>query len=123
MHNPHISRDDIEEAVEVTDYDLLIKYKNGKRVVYDVFRNQYRYIEYDNENLTDQEWVYEFKLRLRNMMRRKHITQAEVAERVGVSQVMISKYVRGESIPDFIMLKKLAKALRCSVEDFYYKHY
>lgn len=123
MNYPYLREEDIEEAIEINEYDLLIKFKNGKKIIFDTFANKEYYITYESENLTDEEMNYEFRRNLRNMMNRKRISQEELAERVGVSQGMISNYVRGSSIPDSIMLKKIARVLNCSTEDFYYKHY
>lgn len=121
-NNPQINEQDIVSYKAINSYDLLVEFKNGEKILYDTFANTQRYIEYDKE-LTDEEELYEFKTQLRKIMKRKFIDQTELAKRVGVSQGMISNYIRGYSVPNAIILKKLAKALNCSVEDFYYKHY
>lgn len=122
-NNPQWKEGDIVRYKAISPYDLLIEFKNGEKIIYDTFLNKWKFTNYENDNLTDEEELYEFKTRLRNMMKRKFIDQTELAKRVGVSQGMISNYMRGYSIPNAIILKKLAKALDCSVEDFYYKHY
>lgn len=119
-NNPQINEQDIVSYKAISSYDLLVEFKNGERILYDTFANAQRYIEY-NKELTDEEELYEFKIRLRKIMKHKFIGQTELAKRVGISQAMISKYMKGDSIPNAIMLKKLARALDCSVEDFYYK--
>lgn len=49
---------------------------------------------------------------------RKHyeMTQAELAEKLGVSPQSVSNWERGESLPDVAMLPDLAKVLHCSVD-------
>ena len=49
---------------------------------------------------------------------RKHyaMTQAELAEKLGVSPQSVSNWERGESLPDVALLPDLAKVLHCSVD-------
>lgn len=122
-NNQQINEENILRYKAINSYDLLIEYKNGDRIIYDTFANTERYLKYENDDLTDDEEIYEFKTSLQKIMKRKFVDQTELAKRIGVSQAMISKYVSGDSIPNAIVLKKIAKALNCSIEDFYYKHY
>lgn len=45
-----------------------------------------------------------------------HLTQGELAEMINYSDKTISKWERGESIPDIFTVKKLAKIFRVSIE-------
>ena len=45
----------------------------------------------------------------------KHITQAELAERIGVSSKTVSKWETGKGLPDISLLQPLAQALGISV--------
>ena len=49
---------------------------------------------------------------------RKHyeMTQAELAEKLGISPQSVSNWERGESLPDVALLPDLAKVLHCSVD-------
>ena len=48
-------------------------------------------------------------------------TQSQVAERVGISEVSISRYENMRSVPDAITLYKLAECYGVSVADFFKK--
>jgi putative transcriptional regulator len=48
------------------------------------------------------------------------LTQAELAERVGVSRKTINTVENGVFIPSTLLALKLAKALKCKVEDLFY---
>ena len=48
------------------------------------------------------------------------LTQAELAERVGVSRKTINTVENGVFIPSTLLALKLARALRCNVEDLFY---
>lgn len=60
-----------------------------------------------------------FGYNLKNIMKNKNVTQEELAKRVDTSQVMISRYVRGETLPSVIVVRKMAKSLGCLIEDFF----
>ena len=48
------------------------------------------------------------------------LTQAELAERVGVSRKTINTVENGVFVPSTLLALKLARALRCKVEDLFY---
>ena len=60
-----------------------------------------------------------FRDTLLSLIEENEISQGKLAYMVGVSQQTISKYLSGECLPSFMMIKKLSIALNCSVEDFY----
>ena len=47
-------------------------------------------------------------------------TQAELAERVGVSRKTINTVENGVFVPSTLLALKLAKALKCKVEDLFF---
>ena len=58
----------------------------------------------------------EFGERLRNYRKAKHMTQQELAERLGVSDKSVSRWENG-SYPDVALLGPLAKELGVTVDD------
>lgn len=52
---------------------------------------------------------------IRQLRERKKLTQAELADRIGVSSKAISKWETGKGLPDITLLEPLAKALEVSV--------
>jgi transcriptional regulator with XRE-family HTH domain len=55
-----------------------------------------------------------FSKNLKNLMQKQNLTQQELAEKVGVSQVMITKYLNGGSIPRGETLIAIARVFRVS---------
>jgi transcriptional regulator with XRE-family HTH domain len=51
----------------------------------------------------------------------KDISQEELAEKIGVSQKTISRYIRGDSKPDGYMIHKIARALDVSLDELNYR--
>lgn len=118
-HNPDIDKNEVKSYLAINDYDLLITYKNNQRELFDTFDNTRRYIPYVSEALTTEQMRKEFTIQLGKLMRRKNVTQEELAYKIGSTQSMISKYLKGEALPGFLILKKIADALYCKVDDLY----
>ena len=52
-----------------------------------------------------------------NLRKAKGLTQAELGERVGVTFQAVSKWERGETLPDIVLLPDLAKVLETSIDN------
>lgn len=57
-----------------------------------------------------------FGKNLKELRESENLTQGELAEKIGVSQVAISQFERGETNPKLTTLKLLAGFFRTSVE-------
>ena len=122
--DPFVTKEDIIKLKELNKWDLLIVFANGRKVIYDRFNNCYQNIFYKDVNeITEEQEKKEFAYKLRGLMNRKWVTQKQLAEDIGTSQVMISRYVRGEVMPSVLIVRKIAKALNCSIDDFFYDKY
>lgn len=121
--DPFVTEYDILEATMINEYDLLVKFKDGKKYIYDTYHHTFSGFYPENYELTDDEWNQSFKTRLRKIMSRNQITQEELAERLNLSRRTISRYINGETIPNALMLKKMSTALNCSLDEFFYKEY
>jgi len=58
-----------------------------------------------------------FGTKLRTLRKAKNLTQEEVAARIGVSGQAVSKWEKGECLPDICNLKLLGRLYRVSVND------
>lgn len=54
---------------------------------------------------------------VRDRREREGLDQCELAERVHVTQVMISYIERGRKMPSVPLLKDIAKALHCTMDE------
>ena len=59
----------------------------------------------------------EFAKNLKNLRMQKNIPQRELAEKVGVTQVAISQYESGESVPRINIAMKLADVFGVTCEE------
>ena len=55
--------------------------------------------------------------RLKAIMRKKNINQRELAEKIGTTEVSISRYINGNRVPNAIVLLKIAQVLECDVDE------
>lgn len=122
MSYPFVNDDDVEEAFVINEWDLLIKFKDGRKIIYDSFYDAIKGVR-EKDDLSDEEICKIFSQKLKIWMNRRYLTQEELAERLGTSQQMISRYMTGDSMPSYLMLKKIAKVLKCRVDDLYYEIY
>ena len=56
---------------------------------------------------------------IRTMRKSKQLTQAQMAEILGVQYQSISKWENGSTMPDSAMLPKIADCLECSIDDLF----
>lgn len=70
----------------------------------------------------DRELNEYFGYRLKRIMGYRNISQAELADKLGVSQSQVSQYIHGKSTPSFGRLYMISKILECSVSDLLYKY-
>ena len=54
---------------------------------------------------------------IRTLREKQHLTQAQLAERISVSDKTVSKWETGRGFPDVSLLEPLAAALRVSVPE------
>ena len=119
--DPFATEDDLIRAEMINEFEVLFEFKDGRKKVYDIMLHGFRGFYTKDHVLTDEEWKLSFKTRLYKIMKHRQMTQEELAEAVGTSQTMITRYINGYCIPSIVMLAKIARALKCSVDDFLYK--
>lgn len=112
---------------EIVDYystdgnELILKMTNNDVIMYDSIDSTIRVLPSDADHMKDEEWRNEFINRFNKIIRRKGMTQTELAEASGISRKQINFYSNGRSIPSLHAIDKIAKALDCNIEDFIYR--
>ncbi|OIK13554.1 transcriptional regulator [Bacillus sp. MUM 116] len=59
------------------------------------------------------------KCLLQNLLRRKRMTQQELADRTGKTKQTISRYINNQSIMSYETAINIAAELDCTMEDLY----
>lgn len=114
----------VDKAVKyVPRHETIIRVylENGDYVDYDTRNETYRYISKDRlkerSTITDENCRSAFAKNLHELMRARLISQQVLTERSGISQAMLSKYLREKSTPTLTNIKKIAQALDCGIEE------
>lgn len=67
--------------------------------------------------MTDERLKVQIGINISNLRKRQGLTQAGLAEKVNYSDKAVSKWERGESVPDILTLVALAEVLGVTVDD------
>lgn len=70
--------------------------------------------------MTRYEWICKFRLKLRQRMEEKGMTQRELADKLYVSEATVSKYINGELMPSVRMVINISYELNVSIDSFTY---
>ena len=62
-------------------------------------------------------------LRLDRVMADRKMSLNELSEKVGVSNVMMSRYIQGKSVPSAIVANRIARALGCRLNELFDETY
>lgn len=118
LYFPSISKN-VSKYYPISTFELIVKLNDGTMMSYYDLDHTIRKLPNKN-NMTEDECRYEFGLRLRRLMSFKGITQVELSETTGISRTTISDYITGKVTPNFYNASKIAKALKCSLEELNY---
>lgn len=56
---------------------------------------------------------------IRYFLKKKNMSQIELAIKIGLTEASVSRYVNGERIPKITVCLKIAEVLGCEVSDLY----
>lgn len=116
---PTIVRDAVE-YIQVGPMELIVITSNGSRILYDDMDQTFRVLPQNSDNMTEQECRHEFAVRLRRLMFREGISQKDLSDMTGISEVTLSNYINGKRTPNFFNVDKISKALGCSIDSLRY---
>lgn len=119
MYFPSISENMVSYEYD-GGYGITILSDDGRKLYYDDLNNAIRYLPSNKDALTEDEYRIEFGYRLRNMMGIKGINQLELSNRTGISQPQLSNYMSGKNTPSNYIVRKIARALDCSIDELSY---
>lgn len=131
LYQHHVNAEKMRRYIEqnmisyyaINEWDLFIELQNGDKFIFDSHHNTVTFNLYKNGDLTEAQEMREFAKNLKKLLERNYMTQDDLANTIGVSRLTVNRYINGKRVPDYITLSKLAKVLKCSVNDFYYKEY
>lgn len=119
IYYPSIASDVID-FYEKGYYEVIARLSDGRLISYYDLDKTIRVMVGDCDELNEEQFRREFARRLRRLMYVKGVTQMALAERTRISDVILSRYMTGKTMPGFYNLNKIASALNCSLDDFRY---
>lgn len=100
--------------------EITIKVEGGKKYTYDMLTRmayQIRDDEYLDGELTEEEWRHMFADNFNRKLRRIGMSQDRLSDMTGISKITISKYATGKATPSSYNLRKIVRALNCSINE------
>lgn len=97
--------------------ELIIELVDGRIISYYDVDHTFRFLP-ELDSISEERYRREFGIRLRQIMEEKWKNQTELSEMTGIPQSVISLYINGKRTPSFYTVNKIAKALKCSTDDF-----
>ena len=117
------NHDEISDIIQLNFGMLLVINKNGNRYIYNNLNESIRRLPTDPDNMSDEDVIFEFMLRFREMRALSRFNLVDVHEITGISMATLSRYDNGETTPNVINLRKIAKALNCRLDDLILMEY
>lgn len=102
----------------ITSDDMFVIDMNDIGTIYNYRTRSYRYVG-STKNMTNEILEKYFGILLKIQMEAHFVGQEELARKTNTTQQMISRYINGDATPSYIMLKSIADAIGCKVDDLY----
>lgn len=102
---------------------ILATLNDGTKVEFDscdcTIRDVTRLYDHNHRvtELDEEAWRKEFGRKLQRAMFDKGINQERLADRMGISRQMLSRYIRGHSTPSGYALTRLSEILECDIRE------
>ena len=111
--------EDIDNLEELSFTELLVTMKDGSRYVLDTAGYpRARRLNDDLVNMSDEEMTVDFCVRFYSLLRHSGHTLTTLAEATGISNQTLSRYARGITEPRMSDIRKMARALKGTPNDF-----
>ena len=111
-HNPGLVTD-VVDWYPSGHLEITVKLDNGSKVFYSYLTKTLREM-FDSDYCTEQKFKDAFSWQLFSRIRAIGLTNAEVADRAGITPAQLSGYITGRTIPNSYTVYKLANVLQCN---------
>ena len=98
---------------------IVVLMNDGSRLEYHSTMNTIRSIVSSTEEkaFTEDNYQRDFSYNLMSKMVDAGLTQSSLAEKTGISQVSISRYLNRKALPNIYNCEKIARVLNCSINE------
>ena len=95
---------------------ITVKLNDGSIFEYDPMDNSIRQVNIDWTDADEATSRKEFGNNVQKMIPFSGMNKSELADKAGISTVMLSHYIHGKSSPNVIIARKIARALGCTID-------
>lgn len=74
------------------------------------------------EDMSEERFLINFGDNLRRLLKDRHMTELDLSRITGISNVLLSKYMRGKVMPSIYKVARIAYALDCSIDDLVFDY-
>ena len=96
---------------------ITIKTEDGMLMEYDSINETIRRVQPKNYTKDAEELRKDIGINLRRIIQTRGMAQSDIAERCGITQAMLSRYIHGTSMPSIYVVNSLASVLGCRTID------
>ena len=114
LDNTGIRSDNINKIRSIGYDQYIILDRSNNQYLYDMILGTSRKLS-KRQNL-----AFELSLRIKTIMNRKNISEKELSELTEIHQSTLNRYLKGETAPNAISIRKIAQSLNCRIDDFFY---
>ena len=118
LYFPNIAEKTVLFKENYESFEVTVRLRNGDHLIFDNLEKSIRKVPNFSMSMDEAVYKKEFGRRLKRVIRRSGITQRDLSELTGISEIMLSNYCNGNNTPSFYNLDKIARALNCSVDEF-----
>lgn len=101
---------------------IAVKLKDGTVLDYNDVENTIRLVDISDES-TEETRRKAFGCNLQKFVTHCGMTKGEIAEKLGISNTMLSRYLHGKTMPSFDKGLQIARLMKCSMEEFFDENY
>lgn len=100
--------------------EIIVRTDDGNKYEYCCIDHSIKLVKNDNyncEELDEKTWRELFSYKLHKKLYMSSLNQESLSSKTGISRVTISKYLNGKATPSVYNLEKIARALKCSINE------
>lgn len=115
-HDEHIIDYEVFDA-----FELLLIRDDGLKEIFNVVDKTFRILRPEDQNIITMgkdAYAREFGFRLTTKLRASPLSLEDLSEKTGISIPSLYLYLRGDGVPNFYNVIKLADALNCDIHEF-----
>ena len=100
-----------------------VKLSNGDILDYDSVENTIRWVRTLNDEMDEDRRRLAFSRNLQKMIPFTGLSKGELAERLGITNAMLSRYLKGTNVPSVDKAYQIARFVGCTVDELFDETY